>query len=470
MAQRHVGSNNISLLFPRGQFGSRYGGGDDGGASRYIYTYLDECTRLLYPEVDDKYLPNLEDDGVAIEKEFYLPIIPMILVNGAVGIATGFSTYIPSYNPRDIVDWIKAKLDENFPNELDEKNDEMIIPILPELHPWYLGYKGTIVYDVKKNTFKTYGKIEHVKDNEYMISELPVGIKNLSIREYKTILEGLTVSKDKESSPQIQACIDKSGDNLVDFRIYEAEDGLKIDLSDELSTYKTLEALNLSDTLHITNMTLFTDRYTIKKYDNVTEIMEEFFDKRLKKYYERREGEMKELQHNINLVENKIKFIESNESNKSDFAHKEDEAIAKELDSKGYFRNKVEHKKEEKDDDDEEDDEKDEEKKSQKGDVLKDFNYLMKLTHRAGTKKRMTLLKNELTKLKNLLDEITNLTPRKLWIKDLDNFMIKYDSWEKETINWLLAQTESKNDDAKKRKAAKRGDTIKKAPVRKGKK
>ena len=100
MAQNFVGSNNINLLMPNGQFGSRNQGGKDHASARYIFTTLSRVTRYIFPEPDDHSLTYLEDDGQLVEPEFYVPIIPMCLVNGAEGIGSGWSTNIPSFDPR----------------------------------------------------------------------------------------------------------------------------------------------------------------------------------------------------------------------------------------------------------------------------------------------------------------------------------------------------------------------------------
>ena len=89
MAQNFVGSNNINLLDPKGQFGTRLQGGEDSASERYIHTNLNKLTRSLFPEADDGVLKYLDDDGTPVEPIHYTPIIPMILVNGSKGIGTG---------------------------------------------------------------------------------------------------------------------------------------------------------------------------------------------------------------------------------------------------------------------------------------------------------------------------------------------------------------------------------------------
>ena len=103
LAQNYVGSNNINLLEPIGQFGTRLAGGKDHASPRYIFTKMSPLTRLIFNVNDDPLLKYLSEDNQRIEPEWYMPILPMVLVNGAEGIGTGWSTKIYNYNPREIV-------------------------------------------------------------------------------------------------------------------------------------------------------------------------------------------------------------------------------------------------------------------------------------------------------------------------------------------------------------------------------
>jgi DNA topoisomerase-2 len=160
MASNYVGSNNINLLMPNGQFGTRLQGGKDFASARYIFTNLNEITRYIFREEDDDVLEYLDDDGFSIEPKYYVPIIPMILVNGAEGIGTGWSTNIPNYNPLDIIENIQRII----------KGEEPI-----DMIPWYQGFTGEICFDTKKKKdWKSIGKIEKVTDTILFISELPI--------------------------------------------------------------------------------------------------------------------------------------------------------------------------------------------------------------------------------------------------------------------------------------------------------
>ena len=113
MAQNYVGSNNINLLEPNGQFGTRIMGGGDAASSRYIHTELNKLSTFIYPKEDFPLLEYVEDDGLSVEPYYYVPIIPMVLVNGMTGIGTGFSTNIPCFNPKDICKNIRNILNDD---------------------------------------------------------------------------------------------------------------------------------------------------------------------------------------------------------------------------------------------------------------------------------------------------------------------------------------------------------------------
>ena len=104
LAQNYVGSNNVELLEPIGQFGTRLVGGQDSGAPRYIFTKLAQLTSLLFNPQDNPLLEYNNDDGDKVEPLWYIPILPLILINGTNGIGTGFSSKIPSHNPINIID------------------------------------------------------------------------------------------------------------------------------------------------------------------------------------------------------------------------------------------------------------------------------------------------------------------------------------------------------------------------------
>ena len=110
MAQDYVGSNNLNLLQPNGQFGTRLLGGKDSASARYIYTCLSPITHTIMKNEDEPLLQTQFEEGIRIEPVCFLPVIPLVLINGATGIGTGWSTTIPNHNPIEIVDRMIMKL------------------------------------------------------------------------------------------------------------------------------------------------------------------------------------------------------------------------------------------------------------------------------------------------------------------------------------------------------------------------
>ncbi len=158
MAQDFVGSNNINLLKPNGQFGTRLTGGKDAASARYIFTMLSPLARKIFPAKDDPLMKYLYDDNLRIEPEYYVPIIPMVLVNGAEGIGTGWSTKIPNYDPRVLAENVKRRL-----------RGEELLP----LEPWYKGFKGTFT-QVEPNEYVVSGEAVMRSSTSFDITELPI--------------------------------------------------------------------------------------------------------------------------------------------------------------------------------------------------------------------------------------------------------------------------------------------------------
>ena len=159
LAQNFVGSNNINLLQPIGQFGTRLHGGKDAASPRYIFTALSPLARLLFNPKDDPLFAYINDDGLKVEPEWYCPIIPTVLVNGSEGIGTGWSTKIPNYNPRELIENIRLMIRGEEPRLMK---------------PFYKNFRGHIeqVDDIR---VATSGEIAIINDNVIEITELPIG-------------------------------------------------------------------------------------------------------------------------------------------------------------------------------------------------------------------------------------------------------------------------------------------------------
>jgi len=280
LAQDIIGTNNINLLEPRGAFGTRLKGGKDAASSRYIFTQLSPISKLIYLDNDNPILNYLEDDGFPIEPDFYVPIIPMVLVNGSDGIGTGWSTNIMNYNPKDIIKYLVMRI----------KGKK-----LPSIKPFYNGFKGDIIYDDSKNRYTTQGIIEVVNTSTLKIKELPIGSWN---DKYYTILDEL------EDKKIIKKYTKNDTDKDVSITISVERTLTKNTNIDEL-----IKLFKLETHFSQNNMTLFDVNGKIKHYETVEEIMNDYFDVRKIFYQKRKDYILEQLVKDRKILFNKMKFI-----------------------------------------------------------------------------------------------------------------------------------------------------------------
>jgi len=325
MAQNFVSSNNINLLMPNGQFGSRLQGGKDSASERYIFTQLNKITRSIFPEADDNILEYLNDDGTLVEPIFYAPIIPMVLVNGSKGIGTGFSTDIMCYNPLQIIDYLRNRLMNAFDSE-------------SEFMPYYEGFKGQIT-KISPEKFLFKGVYEKIAQDRIKVTELPVGYWT---DDFKELLEELiepTPGKDGKKNPAIiKDYNDMSKDNNVDFTIIFAKGKLE-ELEQTSADYgcNGLEkVLKLFTTNTTTNMHLFDANDVLHKYEKVTEIIDSYFEVRLKLYASRKEYMINALEKELVILSNKARYILENLEGTIDLRKKKREEVNEMLVAKGY--------------------------------------------------------------------------------------------------------------------------------------
>lgn len=300
MAQTFVGSNNINLLEPNGQFGTRLQGGDDSASERYIFTQLNPLTRAIFPDVDDAILNYLDDDGTIVEPDYYVPIIPFALINGISGIGTGFSCSIPAYNPATIIEYLKTKLRGG-------SNDGV------SFVPYYEGFKGTVsTIDAQKYLIK--GRYEKIGEDKIRITELPVGTWTMT---YISMLEGLMdggVDKaGKKVAPTIKDMVNMSTEVTVDITVTLPK-GKLVELESESNNgiNGVEKMLKLTTTVSTTNMHMFNHESKLHKYGSVEEIIEDFFQVRMSVYGKRKAHQIKDMENKLVKLSNRARYIKEN--------------------------------------------------------------------------------------------------------------------------------------------------------------
>ena len=267
MAQDFMGSNNIPWLVPQGQFGTRIQGGKDAASPRYIHTYLQPRVRKLVPSEDFPVLKYRDDDGLPVEPEWYAPVLPMLLVNGARGIGTGYSTYIPPCDPKVIKHMLTRKIVAGTPLTSTK------------LVPYFEGFKGTYTEDGVVGVFKKEG-------DDYVVTELPPGTWTADYREW--------LEKELAES-RIKDFTDTSTDQQINIRIKGIEEKVLLK--------------SLTEKVRTTNMHAFNHKGVITKYDTLNDILLEFWSVRLNLYETRRQHQIKVLEDQMPYHKNVVRFI-----------------------------------------------------------------------------------------------------------------------------------------------------------------
>jgi DNA topoisomerase II len=372
MAQNFVGAGNANILYPSGQFGTRVNG-KDSASPRYIFTYLNNWVKDVFNETDNLLLNYLDDDGTSIEPDFYIPVIPMLLVNGSEGIGTGWSTNIPCFNPKDIVHNLKKLID-------DEESNINI------MHPWYKGFKGKIT-QINDKEWITKGivKILPKRGNEVEIevTELPISTTNSGhrwIQNFKDYLCKL------EQNNTILSFVENYTDEKIYFKVrFRYKDVKGLDNND------ILEKLKLIGTIKTSNMHAFDSNGEIKKYQSAEEILWEFFQYR-KLFYVKRK---KYLIHSINklliTIQEKFRFIKM-------VIDKNIKIFKK---SKIEIKQQLQHNKFKK--------------------INHSYDHLLGIKLHAFTLEKLNELKNKINNTTNELNVLENKHINDMWKEDLDS-------------------------------------------------
>lgn len=401
MAQNFVGSNNLNLLTPVGQFGSRYKGGSDSASERYIFTALEPIARQMIRKEDDAVLTYMEDDGEKVEPETYMPCIPLLLANGALGIGTGYSTTVLPYNPTDLVAVLRARL--NGLNTLAETT----------LTPWWYGFKGRVSGSADGKTWMTKGVYEFADDDACIIriTELPVGTWT---EDYKNFLEQMREDQEEELKKWTAANKDKKAvtekpprwirsfegrydDIVVDFilhmdpeyyheaRAYPAEFEAKFKLT---STHKT------------TNMVAFDTKGVLRKFNTVGDILEEFFVERRRMYGVRKEHELERMRREIVELDARLAFVRAVVEKRLIVANAEDADLLAGLKGLGVPPLSA----------------------PEDPNDLKAYEYLLKMRVDRLKAAAVAALEKEVTEAKAAMASLEAMTCEDLWTQDLDVF------------------------------------------------
>jgi DNA topoisomerase-2 len=406
MAQNFVGSNNINLLEPIGQFGTRLQGGDDSASERYIFTQLSTITRHLFPEADDHILQYLDDDGIRVEPEFYVPIIPLALINGVSGIGTGFSCSIPAYNPATIIEYLMCKLEGG--EEMQTKLSAI------DFMPYYEGFQGTI-QKMKENKYLIRGKYEKIAEDKIRITELPVGTWTMPYITYlEELLDGSTDKNGKKIAPSIKDFTSVCTESIVNItvlfpkgKLAELEEACETtDGGFGSVTVNGLEKLlKLTTTVSSTNMHMFDHERKLKKYNTVKEIVEDFYNIRLSTYRKRKEYLLENMSQLLVKLSNRAKYIVETLEGLVDLRKKTSAQVNALLESRGYVK------------------------------LEENYHYLVKMPMDSVTDENVRIILKEKEDTEKELEILRNTSEETIWRQELLSLEKEYMKYRRNRFN-----------------------------------
>jgi DNA topoisomerase-2 len=429
MAQNFMGANNINMLYPAGGFGSRLQGGKDAASPRYIHTYLEAIVDKLFKKDDSALLKHIDDDGELVEPEYYLPVVPLLAINGSVGIGTGYSTDVPPHNPEDVVCLLRHRLTGSIDTLVNRPLD-----------PWWFGFKGKVVR-TDDNTWVTKGLYEYNDEKKAItVTELPVGTWT---KDYKAFLDELCEAEDKKTKDAkrdakkaetgskaskgtkstrggkydgepigIKGFDDLYTDNIVKFTLYFTEDGYD-EIKDNVEKFEKL--FKLTSSWKTTNMTCFDVDFNIVKYKTIGDVMEAFIEKRLPMYESRRQSNLAALKKQIDELDAKRRFIQAILDGSLELQRKTDEQIVDGLKECNIpaLNNMG------------------------KPDEYESYDYVMRMRIDRVKQAAVIEMDKQIGEKQGEIDHLESETAESLWLSDLDDFEEAWKTYVVKRIEYM---------------------------------
>jgi DNA topoisomerase-2 len=363
LAQDFAGSNNIPLLKREGTFGTRLI--PSAAAGRYIFTCKEDYLDYIFRKEDEPVLIQQIFEGEVIEPKFYVPIIPLLVVNGSIGLTTGFTQKILQHNIKDVIKYLKNKLN----------GSKHVVTV----NPYFKDFTGIIeeAKDKDVGSWIISGKISQISSNEIEITEIPV---NYTLESYTSILDKL------EDEKLIKEYRDLSDNGKFKFRVKLYRNGQGIEMNDKniLSKLKLISAVT-------ENYTSFDENNKIFEFKSIYEILDHFYNVRLKFYQHRKDHIINDLKQKIVENVSKYTFINGVVTDEIKIAKKTNEEIIKQLE------------------------------KFDKIIKLNDsYDYLLNMPMRSMTKEQLKKLLELVKSQKEKLNSLKETTLEQMWLSDLD--------------------------------------------------
>lgn len=279
MTANYVGSgNNVPLLEGDGNFGSSFI--NDAAATRYIFARMNPILKQLYNKDDFVNLPHQNFEGAKIEPRFYVPVLPMLAINGSEGVSIGFAQKILPRKPKEIVKWVQQRAEGKR--------------ITANLTPHWEGMNCTVNKGESKVQWEITGSFVRNTKHRITINSLPVGY---TLKQYQAVLEKLVDDK-----------VIKDYDDLSDNDVFEFE--IQVDRAfgertDEWIMTKLKLIKKVSE-----NFTCIDENNKIVIFNSLKELLEAWYVKRIEFNDKRKQHLLSSMQEEMDYTNARAKFIQ----------------------------------------------------------------------------------------------------------------------------------------------------------------
>ena len=360
LAQNFAGTNNLPLLVREGNFGNRFT--PDASAPRYIFTHGSNSLFELFNKEDSNILIEQSFEGYRIEPRFYVPNLPILLINGSEGISSGFAQKVLPRNPKDIIKAVKSKVQGKK---------------IPKLVPYFEGFNGVIEQGENELQWLVKGVIERIGLTKLLIKEVPVGY---DLKSYIKVLDDL------EEKGLINSYKDKSENDKFLFEITMNAKLLK-DSTDEdlLVKFKLVKRIT-------ENLTCTDENNKIKIFNNIEEILDYYVEVKMKYLGKRKEYIISKIKSDSDIAKSKFKYITLVINDKIILKNRKKDDIIKDI--------------------------------SKEKDIIQvneSYNYLINMPMHSVSKETLKELEDKVKELELKLKEIESETLEEMWLKDLEN-------------------------------------------------
>jgi DNA topoisomerase-2 len=429
MAQNFVGSNNINLLAPNGQFGTRLMGGKDSASPRYIHTELMPIVKAVVKKADEAILEYTSDDGVYVEPITYMPVVPMLLVNGSLGIGTGFSSTILPYNPDDLVAALRWRLSGGL-------SDLTTLSFTP----WWFGFKGRVVAGKDSQTWLTRGVYEFIDDDKALvrITELPIGTWT---SDYKDFLENMLITQESFGKKGKETKDEKQIFRLSSYTANYNDVDVDFILELDADYYHTARAypnefesdFKMVNTHKSSNYVSFDIDDKIRHFSGPGEILERFYGARLTAYDLRKKHELDRLGKELEELSARLVFIRAVVEKRLLLANATDDELL--IGLQGLCLPPL-----------------------SEGDGLRGYEYLLKMRIDRIKATALAELEKEIADMTTIRNKLVDTTVQQLWLQDLDEFTTAWNEYKQ----WRNSAYVSEENPNKKTKTVKKVKVAKK--------